>query len=155
MSAPRSEPEVSRVRDRRLSPGEHRTSRRPNCNLILPAAVALGDDPSGSPLQSHCLHVGHLTWWDVVMKLRHSLSENKTPLFLCHVLQLSLYPRSGCVPPKLNLLEIAFNAPVPEPWRAELCSAVLRAAQQKRRDFTLRRRRRSRIKPHFVGGFLF
>lgn len=52
------------------------------------------------------------------------------------------------------LLEIAFNAPVPELWWTELRSAVLRVAQQKWRDFTLQRQRSSWIKPHLVACFL-
>lgn len=47
--------------------------------------------------------------WHAVMRLCHSPSENKTLLFLCHLLQLSLYPLSVSLLPnqtcwKLHLM---------------------------------------------------
>ena len=54
-------------------------------------------------------------------------SPKKTFNFHCFHQLVSLSPLSLCSPSP-NLLEIVFNAPVPELWRAKLYSAVLGAA---------------------------
>lgn len=143
------------------------------CNLIIPAAEALGDYPNNWSLHGLCVRTGCSAWWaperergeTATVRWRESPPHAVMSFFWFTVWkQTPLIPPS-CSPtvssssqrlcsPKPNLLEIAFNAPVPA-WRwAEPCSAVLRAAQQKRRDFTLRRLRSSWWTTDLVGYFL-
>lgn len=123
--ATQTDPAVCRVRDRRPSPGKHRASRRLNCYLIM---LRLWETIQ---MVSHykgcvCVQATLISMrprerretatvcrtenrWHAVMRLCHSLSENKTLLFICHLLQLSLYPLSVSVLPnqtcwKLHLM---------------------------------------------------
>ena len=108
--ATRSDPVVCRVRGRRPSPGKHRASRRLNCNLIMlwlwetiqmvshykgcvcvQATLILMRPKERRETATVCRTENR---WHAVMRLCHSLSENKTLLFICHLLQLSLYPLS-------------------------------------------------------------
>lgn len=139
-----SDPAVARLKDRRVPLDSHL-----NCNVITATVVVWFGRPSKQLLCKRVCKTINLmrprerrkvapvcytgNQWHVVMKLCDSLYENKA---LCHLPTVSSSSLGLCSP-KLNLLEFAFNAPVPELWWAELFSAVLQAAQKKWRDFTL------------------
>lgn len=163
-----SDQAVSRVRDRRLPGNTERgdlTATSSSLLLWLWETIQLVSHYRG------CVCMQALTWWDpergkrrslcaeqmnrwhAVMRHCHSLSENKTLSFLCHLLKRSLHPLSVSVLSnqtcwKLHLM-LQFRSCAEQSF-ARLSSGRL----CRNRDFTLRRQRSSWIKPHLVGCFL-